>query len=622
MKKKINYKKLYVSLLALLSAVLLAGITACDPSVTVNRQPSLADIAGIWDLESIQPEQDYHEVLEIKSDGTGVIWREEGLSFVMAVTDEGGGTFSFTHALAPVNHGLTEFTFKGDFTVRDGKLYAHYCALGTEETQDIVYNPLEQLPVSEWSTDFESGLPGCISTGTVSDKPEWKIIDDGGNKVYAPNASDGNSDAVINIFPGKNYTLEYRIKRKKSETVDEKCWTVLDFNKPASDGNHSAFWLNSHQNGSWYFGDREDEYDDLSYTTLMEWDTWYTMKVTVKNGKQFQFFLDGALFGEREIEEIWHTGFKIEGNPVSGVWYIDNISITWNQDPGTEAVDYDFLTGLVCGDGEIVLFDPEGTAAYQITHDDYSQAWPRWIPGTERILLHQDVDGNDDIYTMKRDGTDLVRLTTDPNTDRYAAPSPEGSKIVFQSNRDADAGESDLYDIFIMNSDGTGITNLTGSPGHDDQLPHFSPDGNKIVYSSGEQSSNGAWRIHVMDSDGTNSTPVTPDSIQTNPLTPHCSSPRMSPDGNYIVYHTQNWEDTDIIQSIYRVKSNGSEDPELLYQDDGGLNAVWPVYSNDGSKIYFIVGGNLMVMDSDGSSPEEILVKPGLSDWFYFLDIK
>ncbi|MFP4384327.1 MAG: TolB family protein [Spirochaetia bacterium] len=622
MKKKKNYKKLSVYVLVAAAAIIVLALTACDPSVTVNRQPALSDIVGIWDLESIQPEQDYHEVLEIKSDGTGVIWRDEqGLSFVMEVTDEGGGTFGFTHELAPINPELTGFSFKGNFTVRDGKLYAHYYALGTEETQDIVYAPLETLPVSEWSTDFESGLSDFITTGTVSGEPEWQIIDDGANKVYAPVKSDGNSDADINIYAGKNYTLEYRIKRKKSETVDEKCWTVLDFNKSASDGNQSAFWLNSHQNGSWYFGDRGDELEDLSYTTLMKWDTWHTMKVTVREGKYFQFFLDGELFGEREVAEVWHAGFKIEGNPANGLWYIDDISITWNQYTETEAVDYDLLTGLVCRSGEIVLFDPEGTAAYQITHDDYSKARPRWIPGTEKILFSQTIDGNSDIYTMNRDGSDVIRLTSDPNDDTAASPSPDGTKIVFESNRDADSADPDLGDIFIMNSDGTGITNLTGSPGHDDQLPNFSPDGNKIVYSSGEQSSNGAWRIHLMDIDGTNSTPVTPDSTQTDPPTPDCSSPRMSPDGTYVVYHTQNWEDTDIIPAIYRVKSDGSEDPELLYLDD--VLAAWdPLYNSDGTKIYFTLGGKLMVMDSDGSNPAEILPKPGTNDWFYHPDIK
>jgi Tol biopolymer transport system component len=52
------------------------------------------------------------------------------------------------------------------------------------------------------------------------------------------------------------------------------------------------------------------------------------------------------------------------------------------------------------------------------------------------------------------------------------------------------------------------------------------------------------------------------------------------------------------------------------------LAAYHPLYNSDGTKIYFILGGKLMVMDSDGSNPTEILSKPGANQWFYLPDLK
>ncbi|MCK5197170.1 MAG: hypothetical protein KAR21_02405, partial [Spirochaetales bacterium] len=61
------------------------------------------------------------------------------------------------------------------------------------------------------------------------------------------------------------------------------------------------------------------------------WDTWHELKVTVRDGKTFTFYLDGTQFGTRTVEETLFTGFKIEGNPVWGIWYMDNLNITWNE---------------------------------------------------------------------------------------------------------------------------------------------------------------------------------------------------------------------------------------------------------------------------------------------------
>lgn len=70
-------------------------------------------------------------------------------------------------------------------------------------------------------------------------------------------------------------------------------------------------------------------------------------------------------------------------------------------------------------------------------------------------------------------------------------PGSVGSKIVFVSYRD---GNSEIY---TMNSDGTGLVNLTNDAAQDSG-PAWSPDGSSIVFAS---SRTGSWELYVMDAD-------------------------------------------------------------------------------------------------------------------------
>ena len=67
--------------------------------------------------------------------------------------------------------------------------------------------------------------------------------------------------------------------------------------------------------------------------------------------------------------------------------------------------------------------------------------------------------------------------------------SSAGGAVVFASNRD---GDSDLY---AVNTDGTGLTQLTNAPGDDDD-PLPSPDGSHILFHGGETG------LEVMAADG------------------------------------------------------------------------------------------------------------------------
>lgn len=119
-----------------------------------------------------------------------------------------------------------------------------------------------------------------------------------------------------------------------------------------------------------------------------------------------------------------------------------------------------------------------------------------FIPGTDRIIFCSTHDHSPepppepdrsqgyvwsldeyDIYSVKRDGTDLRRLTDTPGYDAEAAVSPDGKSIVFTSVRDGD------LDIYTMDIEGRNVRRLTHTLGYDGG-PFFSPDGQWIVFRS------------------------------------------------------------------------------------------------------------------------------------------
>jgi TolB protein len=66
-----------------------------------------------------------------------------------------------------------------------------------------------------------------------------------------------------------------------------------------------------------------------------------------------------------------------------------------------------------------------------------------------------------EIYLMRIDGTDLTRLTNTVALNYAPSWSPDGSKIVFVSDRDGNEN------IFTMNPDGSDQQRLTDDPGED-----------------------------------------------------------------------------------------------------------------------------------------------------------
>lgn len=79
----------------------------------------------------------------------------------------------------------------------------------------------------------------------------------------------------------------------------------------------------------------------------------------------------------------------------------------------------------------------------------------------------------------------------------YALQPTATFPILFASNRDGN------YEIYVINSDSSGLQNLTNTPGYE-LYPHWSPNKDQIVFMAGTEASLEDISIYTMNSDGSN----------------------------------------------------------------------------------------------------------------------
>ena len=102
------------------------------------------------------------------------------------------------------------------------------------------------------------------------------------------------------------------------------------------------------------------------------------------------------------------------------------------------------------------------------------------ITGAQAEIVTVNPDGSgEQIVSGGAPGTDRAQFLEE---DRAPAWSPDGNKLVFMS-QDQIQGCCGPWQIWAVNRDGTGATNLTGDATVNDMYPSWSPDGTQIVFS-------------------------------------------------------------------------------------------------------------------------------------------
>ena len=229
----------------------------------------------------------------------------------------------------------------------------------------------------------------------------------------------------------------------------------------------------------------------------------------------------------------------------------------------------------------------------RLTNSNANDDLPRWSPNGTKILFQSDRDHPDtgymDIYVMNADGSGVIRLTTDANDNSMAAWSAEGTKIVFQSMRNGTN-----YQVYVMNADGSNQANLSNNSSSEG-TPSFSPDGSKVVFAS-DRDHAGLNSIYVMNADGSNQHALTSPATNTED-----TQPAWSPDGTKIAFvstrdsTTETWQETDDDGNVInRSRLHTNKEVYVMNADGSGQTRLTNDPANDDSPSWSSLGLNIM----------------------------
>lgn len=217
--------------------------------------------------------------------------------------------------------------------------------------------------------------------------------------------------------------------------------------------------------------------------------------------------------------------------------------------------------------------------------------WPA-AAGAPRLLHARQLDRQDDLIVVDLDGGESRRLTDHPAKDCHGVLSPDGRRIVFNSERVG------WWKIWVMNADGSDPTQLTRPESGADYYPDWSPDGERIVFVSGGR---GNGDIIVMDADGSDATNLTDHPARDN-------FPAWSPDGRWIAFAS----DREDGWAIYVTDPTG----ETVRRVSGEGDALEPAWYPDSRRLVYQVatGGSFdlyAVELTPGATPVRLTRHPG-----------
>jgi TolB protein len=242
-------------------------------------------------------------------------------------------------------------------------------------------------------------------------------------------------------------------------------------------------------------------------------------------GKKFIYFMDWdgnrivktGLIGDIMLSPHWSKDgaklvYSAERNRQWGIYLLDFMSMRERKvfsSKGTNIAG-DFMPG---GSEFTVSSSKDGTPALyrmnltnnkitKLTSSYGIEVSPAVSPDSKYVAFVSDRGGNPQIYKMRSDGSDVRRITFEGSYNTSPSWSPRGDKIVFVGRRGANQ-------IFIVNPDGTGLTQLTSQGNNED--PSFSPDGRFITFSSDRD---GVKGIYIMRANGESQKRITPRNLR------------------------------------------------------------------------------------------------------------
>jgi TolB protein len=299
-----------------------------------------------------------------------------------------------------------------------------------------------------------------------------------------------------------------------------------------------------------------------------------------------------------------------------------NAEAYWSAD-GTELIFQSDEGKLPCD--QIFTMKADGSDRRRVSNGEGKTTCSYFFPSGDRILYastfraagacpprpdrsHGYVWALDDydIYSAKRDGTDIRPLFASPAYDAEATISPDGKTIVFTSARDGD------LEIYTMSADGSNVKRLTNTPGYDGG-PFFSDDGKKIVYRADHPTTPEdlaryrenlarntyaprALEIRVMNADGSNDHAVTSNGAAN-------FAPYFLPGGKEIIFSSNLADPKGRDFDLFTIREDGTGLTRITFSPDFD---GFPMFTRDGKRLVFASNRN-------GKQPHETNIF--VADW-------
>jgi len=230
------------------------------------------------------------------------------------------------------------------------------------------------------------------------------------------------------------------------------------------------------------------------------------------------------------------------------------------------------------GGHQLYTVNPDGTGLTLLSNNIEESTGPAISGDGGEVAFISDSD----LYVINSDGTGLIKLVsnvklTPDRSGYYYSPSisGDGSKVAVLVENDT--GVQISRDLYVVNSDGTGLTQLTSKIGPVSS-PVISGDGNKVAFTAKEDrwDVNSYRNIFVVNSDGTGLAQLTN-------TTWHNSASSMNYDGSLIAFVSGSYGNSEICV----INSDGTG---LTQITDNFVEDNRPRIDNDGSKIAFHEG--------------------------------